>query len=178
LLFVVQATRLAIAIGAAAAAGAIAFAVLYFTPALRMVEGTPDNISAVAGAGLPGYNHTVVSIADARILADIADTPDKKTKGLAVRSNMTEGEGMLFLFDNDYPHPFWMNGMKFPIDIIWLDSNKTVVHIEHSLPPCPNQFDCPNHQPDHNARYVLETVAGFSERHGVKDGTQAQFSLN
>lgn len=169
--------RVAIAVCAAVAAGAIALAVLYFTPALR-IEGTTPGVTAVAGAGLPGYNHTVVTIADVCMLADIADTDDKKTKGLDVRGNMTEGEGMLFVFDTDYPHPFWMNGMKFPIDIIWLDSNKTVVHIEHSLPPCPNQFDCPNHQPDKNARYVLETVAGFSERHGVKDGTQVQFSLN
>ncbi|HEX6561230.1 MAG TPA: DUF192 domain-containing protein [Nitrososphaera sp.] len=169
--------RFAIAVGAAIAAGAIAFVVLYFTPALRIVEGAPT-VSAVAGAGLPGYNHTVVTISGVRILADIAETQDKKEKGLDVRNNMTETEGMLFPFDTDYPHPFWMNGMKFPIDIIWLDSNKTVVHIEHSLPPCPNQFDCPNHQPDKNARYVLETVAGFSERHGVKEGTQAQFDLN
>ncbi|UVS68724.1 DUF192 domain-containing protein [Nitrososphaera viennensis] len=172
-----QATRLAIAIGAAAAAGIIAFAVLYFTPALRIVEGTTPNVPVASEGGLQGYNHTIVSIADVNLLADIADTPDKKTKGLAVRSSMTEGEGMLFVFDADYPHPFWMNGMKFPIDIIWLDSEKTVVHVEHSLPPCPNQFDCPNYQPDKNARYVLETVAGFSERHGVKEGTQAQFEL-
>ncbi|HVX02619.1 MAG TPA: DUF192 domain-containing protein [Nitrososphaera sp.] len=168
------------AVGVAVAAAAIAFAVMYFTPALQIVQGgaaSDSSISAVAGSGLPGYNHTIVTIGGVQILADIADTNDKKTKGLDVRDNMTETEGMLFPFDVDYPHAFWMNGMKFPLDIIWLDSNKTVVHIEHSLPPCPNQFDCPNHQPDKNARYVLETVAGFSERHDVKDGTQAQFNL-
>jgi uncharacterized membrane protein (UPF0127 family) len=163
--------------GAAAAGAAILFAVLYFTPSLRIVEGTVPTVPIAVGGGLHGYNHAMVSIGDTSLLADIADTVDKKIKGLGVRNNMTEGEGMLFPFDTDYPHAFWMNGMKFPIDIIWLDSNKTVVHIEHSLPPCPSQFDCPNHQPDKNARYVLETVAGFSERHGIKDGTQAQFDL-
>ncbi len=169
-------TRFVIAVAAAVAAAAIAFAVLYFTPILQ-IGGAPI-IQTAAGEGLPGYNHTVVTIGGVHLLVDIADTQAKKVKGLAVRSNMTEGEGMLFLFDTDYPHPFWMNGMKFPIDIIWLGSNKTVVHIEHSLPPCPNQFDCPNHQPERNARYVLEAVAGFSERHGVKDGTKAEFALN
>ena len=147
-----------------------------------MVDGITTSGStispAIAGAGLPGYNHTIISISGVKVLADIADSQDKKEKGLGVRENMTEGEGMLFLFDKDYPYPFWMIGMKFPIDIIWLDNNKTVVHIEHSLPPCPNQLDCPNHQPDHNARYVLETTAGFSDRHGVKTGTQVEFSLN
>lgn len=172
-----QARVVAIAAGVAAAAAAIAFAIMYFTPAMRIVEGTAPGTPVVAGSGLPGYNHTIVSIGGVNVLADVADTDDKRIKGLDVRDNMTETEGMLFLFDADYPHPFWMNGMKFPLDIIWLDSNKTVVHIEHSLPPCPNQFDCPNHQPDKNARYVLETVAGFSDRHGVTDGTQAQFDL-
>ena len=106
-----------------------------------------------------------------------ADTPEKQRVGLGVRESMEEGEAMLFPFATESRHPFWMNGMKFPIDIIWLDADKRVVHIEHNLQPCPNIVDCPNYAPDEDALYVLETVAGFSERHGVVEGTQAEFDL-
>jgi hypothetical protein len=164
-----------IAIIAAVAAGIVAGTVLFFTPLFR-VGGPLEPVESEGG--LPGYNQTVVSIADVRLLADIADTPEKRSFGLGVRSNMTEGEGMLFLLEHSSRQPFWMNGMKFPIDIIWINSDKQVVHIEHSLQPCPSSLDCPNYYPDEEALYVLETVAGFSERHNVADGTQVQFELN
>lgn len=164
-----------IAIIAAVAAAIVVGTVLVFTPLFR-VGGPLEPVESEGG--LPGYNQTVVSVADARLLADIADTNEKRSLGLGVRGNMTEGEGMLFLLETSSKQPFWMNGMKFPIDIIWINSEKTVVHIEHSLEPCPSPIDCPNYYPDAEALYVLETVAGFAEEHGVTDDTKVQFELN
>jgi uncharacterized membrane protein (UPF0127 family) len=158
----------------AAAAAIVIGTVLVFTPLYRV--GGPLEPAGQEG-GLPGYNQTVVSIADVRLLADIADTPEKRSLGLGVRDSMAEGEGMLFLLETSSRQPFWMNGMKFPIDIIWINSDKEVVHIEHSLEPCPSPVDCPNYAPDEEALYVLETVAGFSERHNVTDGTRVEFDL-
>lgn len=165
---------LAIAIGLGAAAAAIATVVLMFYPAWTAVSGDP--VPILEEGGLEGYEQTVVYIADAGLLADIADTQEKKSVGLGVRESMDEGEAMLFLFDEEDRHSFWMHGMKFPIDIIWLDSEKKVVHIEHSLQPC-TPLDCPSYLPDEDAMYVLETVAGFSERRGVTEGTTADFQL-
>ena len=160
--------------GGLAAAGAL-LAVLFVTPVFRL--GGPEPLPVEKEGGLPGYNQTVVSIGGVRLLADIADTPEKQRVGLGVRVSMEEGEAMLFPFATESRHPFWMNGMKFPIDIIWLDADKRVVHIERDLQPCPNIVDCPNYTPDEDALYVLETVASFSERHGVVEGTQAEFDL-
>jgi uncharacterized membrane protein (UPF0127 family) len=53
-----------------------------------------------------------------------------------------------------------MRGMKFPIDIIWLDNARKVIHIEHSLDPCPLDIDCPKFIPSAAALYVLKTIAG------------------
>lgn len=166
--------RLAIAIGLGAAAVAIVTAVLYFYPAFTVVSGDP--VPVLNEGGLEGYDQTAVYISDVGLLADIADTPEKKSLGLGVRESMGEGEAMLFPFDVEGRHSFWMHGMKFPIDIIWLDSDKTVIHIEHNLQPC-TPLDCPSYLPDEDATYVLETVAGFSERHGIVDGTEAEFNL-
>jgi uncharacterized protein len=165
---------IAIVIVLGAVAAIVIGVVLLFSPVYTVVSGNP--VPIMNEGGLEGYNQTVIYINDVGLLADIADTPEKKTVGLGVRNGMDEGEAMLFLFDVEGRHSFWMHGMKFPIDIIWLDSDKTVVHIEHNLQPC-TPLDCPSYQPDEDALYVLETVAGFSEKRGVTEGTKAEFSL-
>ncbi|MGI0049371.1 MAG: DUF192 domain-containing protein, partial [Nitrososphaera sp.] len=82
------------------------------------------------------------------------------------------------VFSTEREHSFWMKGMKFPIDIIWLDDDKEVVHVEHSLEPCiPDEF-CQPYDPDDNSLYVLETVAGFAQKYNVTDGTQVEFNLD
>ena len=70
--------------------------------------------------------------------------------------------------------------MKFPIDIIWLDSNGGVTHIEHSLNPCPpasSNLACPTYFPEKDSLYVLETVSGFSMKHNVRLGSHVSFEL-
>jgi uncharacterized membrane protein (UPF0127 family) len=67
--------------------------------------------------------------------------------------------------------------MKFPIDIIWLDSNGKIVHIVENLEPCPLVFVCPSYAPNTDSQYVLETVAGFIPRHNVSVGTDVDFEL-
>ena len=67
--------------------------------------------------------------------------------------------------------------MKFPIDIIWLDSNGKAVHIEENLEPCPLAPICPSYPPSADSQYVLGTVAGFTQRHNVSVGTDIDFEL-
>jgi hypothetical protein len=38
-------------------------------------------------------------------------------------------------------------------------------------------FMCPSYIPDDDSLYVLETVAGFSKKHGIKVGTNVDFQL-
>jgi len=93
---------------------------------------------------------------------------------------LTENQGMLFVFEQPYRYGFWMKGMKFPIDIIWLDSNGVVTHIEHSLKPCPHASSnlvCPLYFPEKDSLYVLETVPGFSMKHNVTLGSHVSFEL-
>jgi uncharacterized protein len=85
---------------------------------------------------------------------------------------------MLFVFENEAEHIFWMKDMRFPIDIIWLDSNKTIIHIEHNVQPCSFGSFCPTYKPDGNSLYVLETVAGFANKYAIVQGTQAEFELD
>ena len=123
------------------------------------------------------YESANITINGFNIIADVPVTGDEFQKGLDIKDHINENQGMLFIFKDQGKFPFWMHGMKFPIDIVWFNNNSNVVHIEHNLQPCITDLACPSYSPENNALYVLETIAGFSERHNVKIGTQMDFHL-
>lgn len=124
-----------------------------------------------------GYHQAKVDVNGFEILADIAYTDEQQAKGLSIKDSLNENEGMLFIFQNEGQHNFWMNKMKFPIDILWLDSAGKVIHIEPNLPPCTSESNCTVYEPQKNSLYVLETVAGFAEKYEVTIGTDIDFQL-
>ena len=123
------------------------------------------------------YLQTKVTINNFDLTLYLAMTNEQIIKGLVIKNQLKENEGMLFVYQLPAKYRFSMRGMKFPIDIIWLDNARKVIHIEHSLEPCPSDIDCPKFIPTAAALYVLETIAGFSNRHDVKIGTQIDFHL-
>jgi uncharacterized membrane protein (UPF0127 family) len=109
----------------------------------------------------------------------MAVTNEQQVKGLSVKDHLKENEGMLFVYEQPTRQGFWMKDMKFPIDIIWISRDKTVVHIEHKLQPCSLGMLCPMYKPaEDNSMYVLETVGGFAEKYGVMKGSKVNFDLN
>ena len=101
------------------------------------------------------------------VRAEIALTPAERATGLMFREALPTGEGMLFIFEQADFHTFWMLNMKIPIDFLWLSPEKRIVHIEHSVPPCPEE-PCPNYQPMQKALYVVEVAAGFAKKEGLR----------
>lgn len=63
---------------------------------------------------------TTVTINRTELTVEIADTHVLRTKGLAGKTNLSDEYGMLFVFDREQAHVFWMKGMEVPIDILWI----------------------------------------------------------
>ncbi len=107
-----------------------------------------------------------------QVIADIADDVAERKQGLSGRAGLGEDEGMLFVFQDDGAHGFWMNEMLISVDMIWLDSDKRVVFIIENASPesYPKTF-----KPSTSSRYVLEVPAGWAKRHNVATGTVASF---
>jgi uncharacterized membrane protein (UPF0127 family) len=172
---------IAMVIGVSGAAAAV----LYFYPAIATILGgqerEPQELITGREETMPGnngYRQVNVAVNDFVLIADVSASNEQKTKGLSVKDELAEKEAMLFVFDNEAQHTFWMKDMKFPIDIIWIDSNKTVVHIEHNLQPCSSELLCPTYKPTDDSLYVLETIGGFAKKHGIVEGTTLKFELN
>ena len=98
----------------------------------------------------------------------VADSQNERAKGLMFVEKMDENEGMLFVFDYSDKHYFWMKNTLIPLDIIWIDEDFTIVHIENAV-PCVEK-NCPSYFPEKKAKYVLEVNSGWAERNGIKIG--------
>jgi uncharacterized membrane protein (UPF0127 family) len=110
------------------------------------------------------------------VTVELARTDAERAKGLGGHAPLGERDGMLFIFDHPGLHAFWMKGMTFALDILWIEDGQ-VVHLEAGLPPpAPGDSDAirPIYVPRAAARYVLEVNAGFAEQHGIGVGTPAE----
>lgn len=121
-----------------------------------------------------GLNVGEVRINDVVIKVDLAISSQEKTLGLCCRDSLAADHGMLFVYGQPGNHGFWMKDTRIALDMYWLDSDRTILHIEHDVRPesYPKSFGS-----EVLSQYVLETNAGFAKKHGIKVGDKAQFEL-
>ena len=103
-----------------------------------------------------------------KVFADVVKTQSAIERGLSGRENLLSNHGMLFIFSTPDRYGFWMKEMKFPIDILWLSNDGSVMHTEEGVSPetYPQTFAPKSGL----ARYVLELPAGYSREHQVEIG--------
>jgi uncharacterized protein len=117
-------------------------------------------------------NHVDAKIAGQTYKLEIADTEFAREKGLSERDRLAVDGGMLFVFPKDDDWSIWMLQMRFPIDIIWLDSAKKVVGIKENATPgsYPEAF-----RADAQGRYVIELNSGEVQENGLNVGDTVQW---
>lgn len=103
---------------------------------------------------------------------EVADTPTRRSKGLGGRQGLEELEGMLFIFDKVDKHPFWMKGLTFPLDFIWIRDDAIVDILPNIKPPQKGLPDSslPIYTSKVAADKVLEVNAGTSQKYDIKAG--------
>lgn len=112
-----------------------------------------------------------IKIGDNFFIAEIADTPAKQSQGLSGRESLEINKGMLFVFEKPGSYGFWMNGMKFPIDIIWISGDKIIGFEKNaSLAPSINSGQAKIYYPNESVDKVLEIKAGGADNFGIKIG--------
>lgn len=105
---------------------------------------------------------------------ETARTQEERARGLMFRENLSENRGMLFVFEEEGIHPFWMKNTLIPLDIIWIDSNKKIVYISRDTQPCKTEF-CQSYNPNKAAKYVLEINGGLADKLNIKEGGNAEY---
>lgn len=121
-------------------------------------------------------NKVEVKIGDQLIVAELASNSVTRARGLSGRASIGINEGMLFVFDNPGKHSFWMKGMNFPIDIIWINEDNIIVGIEKNIEPQKGAIDnlLKTYYPKEPIKRALELRAGRSDlfRAGIGDAVR------
>lgn len=115
-----------------------------------------------------------VRLADTTYRVEVADTVPTQIKGLSGHAPLAADEGMLFVFEGARVQSFWMQGMTFPIDIIWIRDGRVEGFVKDApvskgLVPAVFSSEVP-------VNYVLEVPAGSVARTGVKVGDSVEIS--
>ncbi len=101
-----------------------------------------------------------------------ATTNTQRNRGLSNRASLPENHGMVFLFDRNDEHCFWMKDVHFALDIIWLNDRKQVTSMYQNVEPetYPQSF-CSNE----DGRFGIELPAGSIEQSGLQVGDPVYF---
>ena len=100
---------------------------------------------------------------------DYALTDAQHAKGLMFVETMPENAGMLFVFPKPRRTQFWMRNTLIPLDMLFFDTNNTLVHIVHSATPHDLRPQGPNKD---NICSVLELNGGTAEKLGIAEGSK------
>lgn len=115
----------------------------------------------------------IITVNGQNLFVEIADTPEKTSKGLGGHAPLGPNEGMLFVFNDTRIHAFWMKGMTFDLDIIWIRDGE-VVEIARNM-PAPSGAGIPaTYRPGEAANMVLEINAGRARDLGIDIGTKIE----
>src|SRR3989339_101380 len=83
------------------------------------------SISEIFYPGTP-----IMHVGDIPIRIRIANTEAERTAGLSGKKGFEKNiGGLLFVFEKPEYHGIWMKNMNFPIDIIWINKELTVVGV-------------------------------------------------
>ena len=106
-----------------------------------------------------------------RVALELARSPQEMQRGLMFRKQLDESAGMLFIYQKDGDHHFWMKNTYLPLDMLFISANGEVLGIVENVEP----MTTVSRSVGIPSRYVLELNAGYCRRHGVQVGTKIRF---
>jgi uncharacterized membrane protein (UPF0127 family) len=131
----------------------------------------------IFGRGQGGDRFLKVYFQDGRsVTAELAVTDAQRARGLMNRERILPDQGMLFVFEEEAAHSFWMKNTLVSLDMLWLDRDRRIIHIERDVPPCTSD-PCPSYGPGKPALYVLELKGGMAAVFGLKTHDKVDFLL-
>lgn len=136
-------------------------------------------VGLVCGVGLPlvrslvwaagDAGHPLVQVGAAAFSVEVADTDEKRHRGLMFRRYLPADQGMLFTQPPGRAE-FWMKNTLIPLDLLFFDADGTLVEVLPEVQPC-RQSPCPIY-PSASAAvvYILEINGGEARRRSIRVG--------
>jgi len=106
-----------------------------------------------------------------KIDVELAESDYEKQTGLMYRESLGSDQGMLFVYDSERVRNFYMKNTYIPLDIIYYDTDSTLVSIQKNATPR-DEMNLPSDGP---AQFVLEINAGLADEWGIT--SESTFSV-
>jgi len=100
------------------------------------------------------------------LLVEVADAPEERTRGLMFRESLPEDQGMLFVFEQEAQHSFWMKDTLIPLSIAFIEGEGDIVDIQ-DMEPLSEEY----HIGTEPYLYAIEANEGWFEGNGIGIGS-------
>lgn len=120
-----------------------------------------------------GRERATIMVGTTEVQVDLAIDSEQQQLGLGYRNGLDDDTGMLFLGDAPRSRTFWMKGMRFCIDIIWIENGEITGAAENACPDPDGTSDADRARfsSGEPVTHVLEMPAGWMQENGYGPGT-------
>lgn len=101
------------------------------------------------------------------IQAEVAATPAERQRGLMGRTTLPDQAGMLFVFERQGRHCFWMQDTWLPLVVAFIDDAGRITQTE-TMAPSTTTLHCANAP----VRFALEVTPASFAAHGLLPGAR------
>lgn len=114
-----------------------------------------------------------VVVGDSVLDTELVVTSDQQSLGLGYRNSLGTDSAMLFVNEDAAQRSFWMKGMRFCLDILWIEDGIIVGAAENTCPDPEGTADADRLRVSSPSpvTFVLELNAGWLQDHGYGVGT-------
>ena len=102
---------------------------------------------------------------------EFAESDYETQTGLMYRKSMQDNQGMLFIFQEERMHSFYMKHTEIPLDIIFIKADLTIASFQENAKPF-NETGLSSKVP---IQYVLEVNAGLAEKWQLEIGDSINY---
>ncbi len=110
-------------------------------------------------------------IKNKEIWVEVAKVPEERAYGLMGRRHLGRDEGMLFIFEKEDYHGFWMKDTLIPLSIAFINKEGRIMGITDMEP-----LTLESHNPPQPILYALEMKKGWFSANNIKAGDKIRFS--
>jgi uncharacterized membrane protein (UPF0127 family) len=96
----------------------------------------------------------IIKIKGKEVEVELANSLLKQVRGLM----FSKKKNLLFTMSSESYHSFWMFGVRFPIKMIFINSDFEIVDIHNAEPLTFNPKSWKIYKPKEKCKYILETA--------------------
>jgi len=114
-------------------------------------------------------------VGDVMVEVEVADEEGEMNRGLGYRDSLGKNNGMLFIYPEPVIPTFWMKGMRFNLDFVWIYEGVVMEITENVQSPISEEEQLPLIRPKELVNWILEVNAGWVEENGGGVGDVVKF---